>query len=209
MTLWIQPLFGDPYALPFSPPDPASPDGWRPVYEALSRRGNAERGEETALHQLCLLHGDTMDLSGVKEGDVLRLVVTERMVERWVSEYSLSKEEDTHTIWHSTMCWWDGRWGDPYEKPSISYRTPLTLHVVLRVDHATGLRAYQTQPNLIQVHEQEREWYPTLREALRAFQIERDHGAEMTDTTLEHLHRLWSLYHGTYQHLVDQGRWYM
>lgn len=216
MTLWIQPLFGTPYELPFFPPDPSAPEGWRPIYTMLSSLIPWEREEERVLHQLRLIHRGSFDLSDVKEGDHLRLLVTERMVERWVSEYDLSPADGTFHFWHSTMSWYDGRWGDPYETPTVYYRTPLTLHVVLRIEQATGIRTYQTQPDFFPIaygggsdKKRPRSWYATLRDALRAFQTERANGVEMTDKTLEHLHHLWGLYHGTNQHLVDQGRWYM
>lgn len=211
MTLWIQPLFGDPFNLPFSPPDPSTPEGWRRIYDSIYDIIPNVKEEEKALHQLRLIHGDSMDLSDVKEGDILRLVVTERMVERWVSE-SLLSSMNSYQVWHSTMSWFNRKWGDPYETPSVYYRTPLLLHVVLR-EQATGVRAYQAHSESFGElggagPAKKQEWYPTLRKALLAVQTEQRCGEEMTDKTLEHLLHLWGLYHGTHQHLVEQGRLY-
>jgi len=55
--------------------------------------------------------------------------------------------------------------------------------------------------------------YPTLREACVAFrngmnQESQENQEVCTENTVEHIIHLWELYHGTNQHLADQGRYY-
>jgi hypothetical protein len=218
MTLWIQPLIGDPLEIPFSPPDATLPGTWSPIYRYLHQV--LPFSKEIALHQLRLLHNGSFDLSGVKEGDVLHLLVTDPMVEQWISEVVLShpssSSDPLYRFHLSTMSWLDGRWGDPYEKPEIQYRTPLTLRVMRREFVAEGRSDYTVNPDYFRERypppsrssSSESEWYPTLREALHAHQQKREKGEEMTDKTIEHLHHLWGLYHGTNEHLVRQGKYY-
>lgn len=200
MTLWIQPLFGDPLPIPFSPPM----IHWRAVYQYLQ----SHHFPDSRIHQLRLFRGDSADLSGVEEGDMLRLFVAEPMVERWISEYSIPTPS---CIYHySTLTWLDARWGNPYQDLSIQYRTPLTLHIIAREqnkDMTFNVRHTMSIENSIP----ERGWYPTLREACMAFRVSlrEEEGNEVcTENTVENVVHLWELYHGTNQHLVDQGRYY-
>lgn len=217
MTLWVKALNGDMVELPFSPPDPQVIGGWRPIYRFL--HDTLPFAKDAALHQLRLLHEGSMDLSGVKENDLLYLFITDRMTEQWISEYTVSAPPNTsppvYRIHHSTMSWLDARWGDPYEAPAVRYRTPLTIHVVARESVEEGTYEYQTNPEYFKERypppspsSSENEWYPTLRDALRHAQTKKRHGEEMTDKTVEHLIHLWELYHGTNEHLIRQGRYY-
>lgn len=216
MSLWIQPLVGDLMEIPFSPPTSRHQEGWRPIYRFL--HDQIPFLKEKALHQLRLFHQGSMDLSGVKEGDVLHLLITEPMVEKWISEYTISSPPNvpipSYIFHHSTMSWLDARWGDPYEKPILHYRTPLTLHVEMREDIANKCKEYQINPEYFKERypplspSDVPKWYATLRDALRAVQEKKSNGEEMTDKTIEHLVHLWELYHGTNEHLVRQGRYY-
>lgn len=213
MTLWILPFIGDPIEIPFSPPDSPLSGAWRPIYHYLYAILPFVKGKQ--LHQLRLIHNGSFDLSGVKEGDVLHLLVTEPMVEQWISEYTLSSPSSSNPLFyfhHSMITWMDGRWGDPYEHPEIQYRTPLTLHILKRESIVEGGRSdYQINPNYFKElypssPSPEPEWYPTLSEALRAFQTPK--GEVMTDKTIDHMVHLFELYHGTNEHLARQGRAY-
>jgi hypothetical protein len=213
MSLWVQPLFGEMIEIPFSPPDPPLPEGWRPIYRHLHTTIPFLR--EKALHHLRLFHNHSADLSEVKDGDVLHLLVMDDMAERWVTEYTISDSPSSFPLLHhSTLSWFDGRWGDPHETPSIQYRTPLTAHVIMKEGTIAGGRMFMVNP----IYFRERypppspyidpSWHPTLREALRKTQVIKRNGEEMTDNTVEHLVHLWELYHGTNQHLIDKGRYY-
>lgn len=216
MTLWARTIAGDIIELPFSPSELCVPCGWRPVYRFLHT--TLPFAKEAALHQLRLLHEGSMELSGVKEGDVLDLVITDKMAEQWISEYTISAPPNTtpplYRFHHSTMSWLDGRWGDPYETPEICYRPPITIHVIMRESVKDSMYVYQINPEFFKERYSsssrplEQEWYPTLRDALCAIQKRKRHGEEMTDKTIEHLVHLWELYHGSNEHLIRQGRYY-
>jgi hypothetical protein len=209
MTLWIQPLFGDPIEIPFSPPIVH----WRTVYQYLQCRYFPDK----RVHQLRLFRGESADLSCVEEGEILHLLVTDLMAERWVSEYSITtKDAPADTYHYSTVTWMDARWGDPYQDPSIQYRTPLMLHIVARekedrmdfmVMDSVGMDPYggrRKDPDL-----PEHKWCSTLRWACDAFREGLNQEEEVcTESTIEHVCHLWELYHGTNQHVADQGRYY-
>lgn len=207
MTLWIQPLFGDPFSIPFSPPL-----RWRDVYHYLHHRHVPDK----RLHQLRLFREDSADLSDTQEGDVLRLLVTEPMVERWVSEYSITSKDTPVYLYHySTLTWMDARWGDPYQDLSIQYRTPLMLYIVARERESMEFMIHDSilmapyggrrkDPDL-----GENKWYPSLKEACVAFRETLNQKEEVcTESTIYHILHLWELYHGTNQHLADEGRYY-
>ena len=205
MPLLIQPLFGDSIIVPFSPPI-----SWREVYSYLC----THHFQDARLDQLCLYHNESSDLSSVRDGDTLRLFVNERMAERWITEYSTDAKNDGIRFYHSTLSWYDIRWGDPYEYPAVLYRTSLTVHILMR-EH-DGTRAFMLNPVFFQEQYTTRDksagiWYSTLREACYAFRNKWNatEGEEaVTEKTVEHFIHLWELYHGTHKHLVDQGRYY-
>lgn len=201
MTLWIQPLFGDPIELPFSPPM----IHWRAVYHYL----HLHHFPEHRIHQLRLYHDELPDLSGVKEGDVLRLLVSDLMVERWVSEYSWVSKEDGAIYYQSTLTWLDACWGDPYEDPLIQYRMPLTLHLIVREKEQD--KTFQVErESSVPSYGVPSKWFPSLREACLAFREKLDQLGEekCAESTIEHVIHLWELYHATNQHRWDQGRYY-
>lgn len=199
MTLWIQPLFGDPISIPFSPPM----IHWRAVYQYLQIRHFPDK----RVHQLWLFRGDSLDLSGVEEGETLRLLVTEPMVERWISEYSIPTP--LFTYHYSTVTWTDARWGDPYRDLTLQYRTPLILHIVARESPHKVMEFMVSDSMTIDASMLDRPWYLTLFEACLAFRISLNKEEEIcTENTAANVAHLWELYHGTNQHLVDQGRYY-
>ena len=208
MTLWIQTLFGNPIEIPFSPPIIR----WRDVYYYLHHVHFSDK----RVHQLRLFRGDSPDLSNVHEGEVLRLLITDLMAERWVSEYSVTSKNGEYRYHHSTITWLDGRWGDPYQDQTIHYRTPLTLHIV--VLEKEGVNTFQVNMNLMAEQyggrrkdpnqrnpDREIAWYSTLYDACHAFREtlnqEVGQGKEVcTESTIDHAIHLWGLYHGT-QHV--------
>lgn len=207
MTLWIQPIFGDLINIPFSYPI----ESWRAVYHYLHIRQCPDK----KIHQLRLFYNGSSDLSTVQEGSILHLVITEPMVEQWVSEYSLnSKENDNIIFHHSTLSWYDARWGDPYEDKKIQYRTSLMIHILVREIKGNPLE-FTINPNYFNKLYGNKDkkintvWYSSLHKACDEFRNE-SNGVEevITEKTCEHLIHLWNLYHGTNQHLVDQGRYY-
>jgi hypothetical protein len=199
MPLWIHPLFGDPIEVSFSLVQ--LPYGWRNVYYHLYYRYYSDK----PVHCLRLFHGESMDLSGVQDGDHLRLLVTDPMAERWVSEYRVGTHRPIHC---SMMTWYDDKWGDPYETPAILYRTPLTayLFALENSDHML----FRISPESIPPYEEKDRWYPTLREAGQSFReaLQCEGIAHCSEKTVEHFIHLWELYHGTLQHHVNQGRYY-
>jgi hypothetical protein len=216
MTLWIQPVFGDLFSIPLSP----DKNSWRQIYHYLKDH----HYPEIRVDQIRLFLDGENDLSRVKEGDILQIVIADRMVERWVSEYTDEKTWTTHGVrfHHSTITWYDGRWGDPYEDPTVSYRTSLTLTLIereIRDKEGRITMDYMVNPDyfrdrygsILQGVEKKEVWYPTLQEACMAFRQEKNEKEKadvFTEKTLEHVIRLWELYHGTNQHLIDQGRYY-
>ena len=197
MTLWIQTLFGDPIEIPFSPPI-----HWRSVYHYLHLRHFPDK----RVHQLRLFRGESADLSDVEEGDTLRLLVTDPMVERWVSEYSIPAPPCTYH--YSTLTWLDARWGDPYQDLTIQYRTPLTLHMIAKEVDTKITEFIVSDSMTIQASTSDRHWSPTLREACFAFRTFLNKEEEIcTENTVENVVYLWELYHGTNHHLA-QGRYY-
>lgn len=209
MTLWIQLLFGDPIPIDVLPPLRS----WRPVYQLLQARLCPEK----KIHQLRLYDKGSTDLSHVPDGGVLHLIVSEPMVERWVSEFTLpSKVNDTIQFHQSTLAWYDARWGDPYEDKKVQYRTALVIHVLAK-ERKGECYEFTVNPEYFKElygnkeHQKDTIWYSTLREACYAYRkelYEKNSEETMTEKTCEHLVHLWELYHGTNQHLVDQGRYY-
>lgn len=212
MTLWIQLIFGDPIETPFTPPLKS----WRPVYQFLHSRLCPDK----KIHQLRLYYEESTDLTHVPDGALLHLIVSEPMVERWISEYSLPSKTNHPIQFHqSTLAWYDARWGDPYEDKKIQYRTSLTIHIVKKEVKETkgNYCEFTINPEYFREMYGDKEsqqneiWYPTLREACYAFRKdlhEKNSEETMTEKTCEHLIHLWEIYHGTNQHLVDQGRYY-
>lgn len=199
MPLWIYPLFGDPIEVPFSLVH--LPYGWRNVYHHLHFKYYSDK----PVHCLRLFHGESTDLSGVQDGDYLRLFVTDRMAEQWVSEYRTVKHRP---IYCSMMTWYDSQWGDPYENPKILYRTPLTayLFALENTDHML----FRMSPDALTSSNEQDVWYSTLHEAGQAFRtaVQQSGRAVCSEKTVDHFIHLWMLYNGTSQHLVHQGRWY-
>lgn len=195
MTLRIQPLFGDVFSIPFDPPK----GSWKEIYKYLYHNYYSDK----RIHQLRLFHGESTDLSHVQEGDILRLLVTDLMAERWVSEYNVVTP-DNITFSHGTLTWLDKEWGNPYENLSIQYRTPLTLHITMR--ESEGRCMFST--NTWYTHERGGrgkeyvgdDWFPTLREACEAFRV----NMNSTASTVENIIHLWDLYHDVNQ----QGIYY-
>lgn len=219
MTLWIQPLFGDAFSIPFSP---TSKRWWKDVYFYLHHQYHSDKKME----QLRLFHNESADLSNVNEGDLLHLFVTDRIAERWISEYTVDRDWKEHGVQyhHSTLAWYDGRWGDPYENPSVRYRTSLTLHILVKERKSMDESKENTLEFLInpvyfkesyvlpsKIKTTTQHWLPRLRDACNAFREEwnaEEHADSFTEKTAEHIILLWELYHGTNQHLVDNGRYY-
>lgn len=211
MTLWVQPIFGDLIEVPFSPPTPLM--SWRPIYQFL----HAKQCPDRKLHELRLFHNGSPDLSTVSDGELLHLVVTEPIAERWKAEHSVTqKEHDSILFHHSTLSWYDARWGDPYNDPKVQYRTSLTIYIVVREIKDISMD-FTINPEyfheLYGNKEKKRDmvWYSSLREACYAFrkELHDSHSEEvMTERTCEHLIQLWNVYHGSNQHLIDNGRYY-
>jgi hypothetical protein len=128
MPLFIKPLFGDLIVVPFSPPI-----SWREVYAYLC----THYFHDVRLDQLRLYHNESPDLSNVKDGDILHLFTDERMAERWVYERTMNVKEHNIRYHHSALTWYDIRWGDPYEKPSVMDRTSLTFNILMREQDGT------------------------------------------------------------------------
>lgn len=206
MPLWIQPIFGNLIEIPFSPPI----DSWRSIYNYLHFRYFSDK----KLHQLHLFHNNSSDLSNVSDGEILHLIVSDLMVERWISECSIhSKQNDNIQYHHSTLSWCDARWGNPYEDLTIQYRTQNICYIIVKEikDCPTQFRM-----TLEYIHRYDNEdtqsdilWYTTLREACYEFRKILNMSQEiMTEKTCDNIIHLWDLYHGTNQHLFDQGRCY-
>jgi len=212
MSLCIQPLFGDPFSIPLSP----ETHSWRDIYYYLKN----VHYRENKVEQICLFHNGQTDLSEVKDGDLLHILINEPMVERWVSEYTTDNQWEKYGVrfHHSTLTWYDGRWGDPYENPSVQYRTSLTIHILLRetLKNEKIVQEFTINPVYFKElygrpNQQTETWYPTLYEACHSFRKEwneKQKEDSFTERTADHLIRLWELYHGSNQHLIDQGRYY-
>lgn len=199
MPLWIHPLFGDPIEISFSLIQ--HPHGWRNVYYHLHCRFYSDK----PIHCLRLFHGESADLSAVQDGDHLRLLVTDQMAERWVSEYRMKTHRPVHC---SMVSWYNGQWGDPYETPSILYRKPLIAYL-FALEHDVGRILFRISLTT-QLSEEKEVWYPTLREASKVFRdtLHQEGMIHCTEKTVEHFIHLWGLYHGTNQHLSDKGRYF-
>lgn len=213
MPLWIQPLFGDPFSIPLSPVT----DTWKDICSYLKRA----HYPDCHLHQITLLYHGGFDLSSVKDEDTVHILINDRMAERWVSEWVDDKEWEKHGVrfHHSTLTWYDGRWGDPYEDSTIQYRTPNTIRLVLR-EIQRGDKSVTCDFTVDPVFFKERYgphrtpdeiYYPSLRDACYAYRKqknEKENADVVTEQTIENVIRLWEFYHGTNQHLIDQGRYY-
>ena len=216
MTLLIRPVFGDSFSIPLSP----EKNTWRQIYHYLKNH----HYPDIRVDQIRLFHDDHDDLSNVKDGDLLNILITDRMMERWVYEYTNNTSWKDHGIrfHHSMITWYDGRWGDPYDNPTISYRTSITLTLIEREKRKSDdqiIYDYMVNPDYFRErygnlsHESTRKdtWYSTIREACIAFRQEKNEKEKadvFTEKTLEHVIRLWELYHGTDEHLIQQSRYY-
>jgi hypothetical protein len=209
MTLWIKPLFGDMFSISISLPITSLHN----IYRCIQ----SHHYSDIKIHQLHLFHNESMDLSQVKEGDVLDIFISEPYAEKWVSEFDKKQE---HYLFHnSCITWYDGRWGDPYEDPSILNRTSLTLHIHVRENTLEPEDERKKVFTLSQSFFKERYppsndemgWYSTLEEACHHYRENwnKKHNANsFTELTMEHVIRLWNIYHGTNYHLWEKGLYY-
>ena len=213
MPLWIQPLFGEAFMIPLSPPT----DSWKNIVSHLKKNYYPDQN----VLQIVLLHNGETDLSEVKDGDTVHILINDHMAERWVSEWVDNARWEQYGVrfHNSTLSWYDGRWGDPYEDPTILYRTSYTIRIVLR-ERQMPDKSMVSDFTIDPVYFKERygphqtpdeTFYPSLREACDAFRIKKNEteGADVfTEQTAENIVRLWEYYHGSNQHLIDQGRYY-
>lgn len=209
MTLWIKLLSGDLFSIPFSPPIISS----QKLYQYL----HSHYYPNITLYQIHLFHNGNTDLSKVKEEDILDLFISEPYAEKWVTDFS--KNQENYRFHQSGITWYDGRWGDPYEDPSVLKRTSLTTYIHVREntleEDETKRRHYTINHNffkeLYPPSQEEAIWHSTLEEAFEHYREhwnKKQNGDSFTELTMKHMIHLWNLYHGTNYHLIEKGRYY-
>ena len=210
MTLWIKPLFGDMFSISFLLPITSLHNLYRHIQD--------HHYPDIKLHQIHLFHNENMDLSEIKDGDVLHLFISEPYAERWVSDFTTSSS-DRYIFKNSCIMWYDGRWGDPYEDPSVLKRTSLTLHIHTREDIQENDPSKKIQFTLNhnffkELYPPSKEvtiWYSTLEEACQTYREnwnKKQNADSFTETTMKHIIHLWKLYYNTNYHLIEKGRYY-
>jgi len=170
---------------------------------------------ELKLHQIHIYHNDhnDLDLSEVKDEDILYIYISEPYAEKWISDWSKSSPDNEYIHKNSCITWYDGRWGDPYENPSILNRTSLTLHI--NVIEYNSSKKFSLQhvffKTLYPPSDEETIWYPTLEEACQKYRDawnNKEQADSFTEITMKHVIHLWNLYHDTNYHLIENGRYY-
>lgn len=210
MTLWIQPLFGDMIPILYSTPIENLHLFYRFIHTHFY--------PDLKLHQLHIYHNNSLDLSQVKDDDILRIFITEPYAENWVSDYS-NTNDSQYNFKHSCITWYDGRWGNPYEDPSVLNRTSLTLHIHVKEDTQDNVPSKKRQftinhnffKQLYPSSKEETIWYPTLEEACHHYRQDwnmKQNADSFTELTMKHIIHLWNLYHDTNYHLIEKGRYY-
>jgi hypothetical protein len=210
MVLWLKPLFGDMIPISYSTPIQNIHIFYRFI--------QTKYYPEIKLHQLHISHNESLDLSQVKENDILNIFIDEPYAEKWITDYSFT-QSSKYTFKHSCLTWYDGRWGDPYEDPSVLNRTSLTLHIHLREDTEELDPSKKTQftlnynffKQMYPSSKEETKWFFTLEEACQYYRDDwntKQNADSFTEKTMKHIIHLWNLYHDTNYHLIEKGRYY-
>lgn len=211
MTLWIKPLFGDMLPISYSIPIQNLHNFYRCIHMKYY--------SELKLHQIHIYHNDSLDLSEVKDEDILYIYISEPYAEKWISDWSKSSPDDQYIHKNSCITWYDGRWGDPYEDPSVLNRTSLTLHIHVIEDtqekDPSKKRKFSLNHTFFKTlyppSNEETIWYPTLEEACHYYREvwnTKQQADSFTEVTMKHIIHLWNLYHDTNYHLIENGRYY-
>jgi len=219
MTLWIQPLFGEVFSIPFSPSDKSFTihnlyrylhlhyynDFLMHQIQLYNMKKEEEKEEEKEYYNYNILYEN--NFLELKEGDILHIFISEPFVEKWVSEYE-NLSDQNYIYQNSCITWYDGLWGNPYENPSITIRPANMIYI--------QAKKCKDKPTFIQFiitnfSESNPLWYSTLEEACHAFREKWNKisaANSFTENTMIHIISLWKLYQGTNYHLIEKSRYY-
>lgn len=185
ITVYIKTLFGDIIPITFEPKE-------RNIHLMFKVQSFFK---EYPVERILLYYNDFIDISNVKDGDILYLFICEPYTENW-SSISFSNADYTTYIVN-----WYGLTDENYFY-DMQKKTSIALYVDINSDK---FRVSASKNNYLL------EWFPDLREALLDFQKKYNNTTKhcfFSDDKLIHIYHLWNLNTSEFYKEMIKSRYY-
>ena len=186
ITVYIKTLFGDIIPITFEPKE-------RNIHLLFKVQSFFP---EYTVERILLYYNDFIDISNVKDGDILYLFICEPYTESWSSLSFSNSDYTTHIVnWYGLIE--DNYFYDIQKKTSIALYIDINNNNNYRVSVSKDMHLL--------------EWFPDLRQALLDFQQKYNSTIKhsvFSDDKLIHIYHLWNLNTNDFYREMVKSRYY-